>query len=1039
MKSAGIDIGSTTIKCVLLDEDGRILYKRYERHEAKQGEKLLSFLRNIENLVGQDFNLFMTGSGATTFSKVLGVRFIQEVNAVTAAVERFAPDTGSVVELGGQDAKMIFWLDVKGRKRKITTMNDKCAGGTGATIDRILSKLKISSKTASSVFYDPSKVYPVAAKCGVFAETDITGLQKSGVPAEELLISLFDAIVLQNLSVLTRGYTLMPRVLLLGGPHTFFPALRQAWQYHLERIWEEKGVPFNADSVVVPEDAQFFASIGAALFGIKEDSLYTGCEKLREFLSAGREHLKREMGIPGLVRDGNELRMFLEKYKKVAVPVREVGSGEKISCYIGIDGGSTSTKIVVIDDKKQLVEKAYTLSCGNPLEDVKSLMKKIRKSIESKGAILDVKGVGVTGYAKDMIKEMIGADVAVVETVAHTISALSFFNKVDVIVDVGGQDIKVMFMSNNQVKDFKLNTQCSAGNGYFLQTTAERFGYRIEDYAEVAFKARYVPEFNFGCAVFLEQDIVDFQRLGWEPHEIMAGLAKVLPKNIWLYVVKEPNLKKFGRYFLLQGGTQRNLAAVKAQYDFIKEKVPDAEIFVHPIAGEAGAFGAAVEAMKTERTAFPGFKVVENMEFEVVNDETTRCGFCSNRCLRTFIRVKGREGVYVIAPCERGMVLDVESLKRQTRLMKEIESKFPDMTRICANAIFKDYEVDEISDRMKGVVIGIPRVLNFYALAPFFTGYLKALGAELLFSPFTNENMIKKDMTGGAIDPCFPSKIALAHVVNLLRKKPDCIFFPKILTLMPFLRDSEDSKACPTVSGTPMVVKAILTKEEDIFKKHGVDFLSPILHFHDREFLEYELFNTFGRKYGITKRENREAISAGFKVYETYLSTVRNLGRRILKEAESDGRVVVLALGRPYHNDPGINHGITTEIQKKGYPILTLDSLPLDDEILAKIFRGKEPFSISHVYKKSYSENTNRKIWGALYAAGHPNIAVLDFSSFRCGPDAPVYGIVEEIMENSGTPYFTFHEIDENRPTGAIKIRVETIDYFLKEYRKKLL
>ncbi len=1039
MKSAGIDIGSTTIKCVLLDENGEIIYKRYERHEARQGEKLLKFLKDIESIAGKDFNLFMTGSGATSFSKVLGVQFIQEVNAVTRAVEKLIPETRSVVELGGQDAKMIFWFDVNGRRRKLTTMNDKCAGGTGATIDRILSKLKISPDVAASVSYDHSKVYPVAAKCGVFAETDITGLQKSGVPAEELLISLFDAIVLQNLSVLTRGYTLYPKVLLLGGPHTFFPVLRQAWKFHLERIWKEKGISFSEESIVVPEDAQFFASIGAALSGEREESPYRGSEKLEEFLKVGRDGLKKEMGIPGLVKDNEELERFLEKYGNLSVPVRELKKGERIPCYIGIDGGSTSTKIVVIDDEKRIVDKAYTLSCGNPLEDVKRLLMQIYQSARSKGVLLDVKGVGVTGYAKDMIKELIGADVAVVETVAHTISALSFFDKVDVIVDVGGQDIKVMFMSNNQVKDFKLNTQCSAGNGYFLQTTAEKFGYKVEEYADVAFKARYVPEFNFGCAVFLEQDIVDFQRLGWEPHEIMAGLAKVLPKNIWLYVVKEPNLKKFGKRFLLQGGTQRNLAAVKAQYDFIKEKVPDAEIFVHPITGEAGAFGAAVEAMKTEKTVFPGFEFIEGMKFEIINDETTRCNFCPNRCLRTFIKVKNGDKLYVIAPCEKGMVVDKDSLKEHINALKDIKDRFPDMTKVSAKMVFGNFEVDEVSDKLKGIVVGIPKVLNFYSLAPFFLGYFKSLGANVIYSPFTTENMVKRDMIGGAIDPCFPSKVALAHVVNLLRKKPDLIFFPKILTLMRFLKDSEDSKACPTVSGTPMVVKAVLTKEEDIFKQKGIKFISPVLHFHDRDFLEFELFDTFGKLFGITKKENREAINVGFEVYYRYLSRIRDYGKQILEKAEKDGNVVVLALGRPYHNDPGINHGITTEIQKKGYPILTIDSLPVDEDILSRVFKGRDPFSISDVYKKSYSENTNRKIWGALYAAGHPNIAVLDFSSFRCGPDAPTYRVIEEIMESSGTPYFTFHEIDENRPSGAIKIRVETIDYFLKDYRNKVL
>ncbi|SNR61669.1 BadF/BadG/BcrA/BcrD ATPase family protein [Desulfurobacterium atlanticum] len=1027
MYSVGIDIGSTTIKCVVIDENGKILFKSYERHEAKQGEKLLNLLFEIEKRFGKKFSLFMTGSGATIFSNILDVKFIQEVNAVSIAVEHYEADTRTVIELGGQDAKMIFWQEVKGKKRKITTMNDKCAGGTGATIDRIVSKLKIPVKKAVDVKYDPSKVYPVAAKCGVFAETDITGLQKCGVEPDSLLISLFDAIVLQNLTVLTRGYTVAPKVLLLGGPNTFFKGLQEAWRYHIENLWKEKSIPYSEKSVVIPENSQIFAALGAAIYGLKEPCIYNGTESLLSFLSKGEDELKRKTGVVGLLKNKEELEEFKKEVFRFSSRSVEYTSfsSEKIDVFIGIDGGSTSTKVVLIDKEKRVVEKAYTLSSGNPITDVKRLFKEIRERLKKKGIEVSVRGVGVTGYAKEMIKEIVSADVAVVETVAHTISALSFFNDIDVIVDVGGQDIKVIFMSNNTVKDFKLNTQCSAGNGYFLQTTAERFGFSVEEYADVAFRAKYVPDFNFGCAVFLEQDIVDFQRLGWEPHEIMAGLAKVLPKNIWLYVVQEPNLRKFGKRFLLQGGTQRNLAAVKAQYDFIKERVPDAEIFVHPLTGEAGAFGAAVEAMKTEKTVFPGFDVVENMEIDVKSDESTRCTFCSNRCVRTFIYFKNK--LYIIAPCEKGSVETIDELKEKINELKEIKNKYPNMQEISAQLCFKEPTVDLISNKLSGITVGMPRVLNFYSIAPFFYGYFKSLGAKVIFSPYTTEEMIKKDLVGGAIDPCFPSKIALAHVVNLIRKKPDIIFFPKILTLQKMIPDSEDSKACPTVSGTPMVVKAALTKERNVFAEKGIKFVSPIIHFHDLDYLEFEMFETF-REFGISKEENSKAVRGGLLALNKYYNTLKSMGKEILDRAEQEGKIVILALGRPYHNDPGINHGITGELQKKGYPIISVDSLPENRNI-----------SLSSVYKKSYSENTNRKLWAALYAASCPNMAVLDFSSFRCGPDAPTYRLIEKIMEESGTPYFTFHEIDENKPSGAIKIRVETIDYFLRQYEKNLL
>lgn len=1056
MITAGIDVGSTTVKGVLLDDKNNVLFEHYERHEARQAEKVLKLLEKFEEIAGNDFQLFLTGSGGGDIARALGVKFIQEVNAVSLAVERFHPEVNSVVELGGQDAKMIFWIDAGGVKRKVTTMNDKCAGGTGATIDRIVSKLKIPLDVASSIHFDPDKVHPVAAKCGVFAETDINSLQKAGVPADELLISLFNAIVIQNLSVLTRGYTLRPVVLLLGGPNTFFPALVEAWRYHLEKLWKEKEIEFNTGSVLLPENSQYYAALGSALFAEYEKSPYRGKDGLLAFSKRSITILKAKTGERGLLKPGENLEEFRRKYGVQPFKPKEFKRGEKVRAFLGIDGGSTSTKAVLIDEKGELLATAYTLSGGNPLKDVKKVVKQLRDQVERGGAELQIFSVGVTGYAKEMLKETIGADVAVVETVAHTISAKHFFDEVDVIVDVGGQDIKVMVMKNGEVKDFKLNTQCSAGNGYFLQSTAEKFGYRVEDFADVAFKAEYVPRFNFGCAVFLEQDIVNFQRLGWQSHEIMAGLAKVLPKNIWLYVVKEPNLRKLGRRFLLQGGTQRNLAAVKAQHDFIKERVPDAEIFVHPITGEAGAFGAAVEAMReySGRTNFIGIDALESLDFQVKSDETTRCHFCTNKCQRTFIHVNLYRGMkrYIIAPCEKGTVTELEDVKEVVKKLNQIKKENPNLQEISAKKVFESYPVEKVYEikkfgiisrksvieRRKSLKFGIPRVLNFYSLMPFFRGYLESLGVEnFVFSDYTSEKLIREELKGGAIDPCFPSKVVLAHINNLIKKKPDVIFFPKVATLISFFKDAEGSHACPTVTGTPISIKAVLTKEKDIFKEKEIEFLDPILHFHDKELLEYEMYEAFREILDLTKGENKRAIEEGFKALSYYQNEMRSLGEKILRKIEIENRIGILVLGRPYHNDPGINHGILEELQKRGYPILTIESLPIKEEFLKKVFKGRDPFSIRDVWKKAYSENTNRKVWGALYAAGHPNLAVLDLSSFRCGHDAPIYSLIEEIMEESGTPYFTFHEIDENRPAGSIKIRVETIDYFLKQRIKK--
>jgi predicted CoA-substrate-specific enzyme activase len=1096
--SIGLDVGSTTVKAVVINpDDGAILWKDYERHETRQPEKVLEFLRRIEAdlpVPADAIRVFVTGSGGASLVEFIGAKFVQEVNAVALAVEQIEPEVGSVVELGGQDAKIIIWQEdpVSGQKRKLPSMNDKCAGGTGAVIDKIAKKLGLNSDELGNLTYDGVKVHPVAGKCGVFAETDINGLQKQGVPASELMASLFDAIVQQNLSVLTRGNTLRPKVVLLGGPNTFIPALRQAWAHHIPLLWGERNIPLPAavdprDFIVVPDNAQYFAAIGAVLYGAGEDAevgRYRGTSELAEYAEYGRTAMREASGVPGLVGGDEDLSVFTARYARKPAAAVRFEPGRVVEAYVGVDGGSTSTKAILVDDDGVLLARAYRLSQGNPISDTRDVLGDLRRQVEDQGATLKVKGLGTTGYAKDMLKETLGADIAIVETVAHTQAALHYYENVDVIVDVGGQDIKVIVLTAGKVKDFKLNTQCSAGNGYFLQSTASRFGYEVEEFAPAAFAAKRVPQFSYGCAVFMESDIVNFQQLGWSREEIMGGLATVLPKNIWLYVVQEPNLGKLGRRFVLQGGTQYNLAAVKAQHDFIISRVPDAEVMVHEYAGEAGAIGAGLEACRVVNgrgTSFIGFEAAENLTFSSKRDESTRCVFCKNQCLRTFIDAQTPSGEtrrFISATCEKGSVVNVDDMRGIKARIERVKAANPSFVEIAAKEPFKpakapvapaptapiairlnpvrkrnwDAERERARVRREEIVIGMPRVLNMYSYAPFFTAYFAALGvspANLIFSGHTEEAMWKEGSRRGSIDQCFPSKVALAHVHQLLtgmRKTPDVIFFPAIATMPTELVRVLDSCACPTVAATPEVVKAAFTKETDVFAERGVAYYDPVLTMAEPDLLERQLL-TFARELlGATREENAFAVAQAFEAFEAQKSSTRERARDVLRALEREQRVGIVVLGRPYHNDPGINHDIVESLQKCGYPIFTVDSLPTDDETLDALFGGEvrqgiisSPFDITDVWKNAYSENSSRKIWAAKYVARHPNLVALDLSSFKCGHDAPMYHTVESIVESSGTPYFTFHDIDENRPAGSIKIRVETIGYFLQRYQEELM
>jgi predicted CoA-substrate-specific enzyme activase len=1119
----GLDVGSTTVKAVVVDAaTDEIVWRDYQRHDTKQPEKTLEFLQRIESEIpdfkAENCRIFVTGSGGSTVGRYLGAKFVQEVNAVSLAVEKLYPGCGSVIELGGQDAKIIIFKEdpETGRKKKLPSMNDKCAGGTGAVIDKINAKLRIPAEELGNMGYKGLKLHPVAGKCGVFAETDINGLQKSGVPPDELMASLFEAIVMQNLSVLTRGNTLRPEVLLLGGPNTYIKGMQDCWKSNIPKIWSERNYPLPAGAdpeelIKIPSNAQYFAAIGAVEFGKDEDpgvGRYAGCAKLEWYITVGREEEKKKKGgSGGLTKSAEDLAAFQAKYKHKKFMPCPFSPGEVVEGFIGIDGGSTSTKAVLIskDKQRRILAKAYQLSKGNPIEDTMEIFATLEEQITSQGASLKVLGVGTTGYAKDILRDVIGADAAVVETVAHTQAGLHFYQDVDVICDVGGQDIKIIILKNGRVKDFKLNTQCSAGNGYFLQSTAQGFGYPVEQFADVAFGATGYPAFGYGCAVFMQSDIVDFQRQGWKPEEIMAGLCNVLPKNIWLYVSQIPNLSAIGRRFLLQGGTQYNLAAVKSQVDFIesrfKGKDQQADVIVHEHCGEAGAIGAGLEAGRLwdhgRTSTFIGLAAVQEIQFKTTRSESTRCYFCKNKCLRTFIDVKTttlNENAYrpakskvpleegtqrlIIATCEKGTVEDINEMRQIKGSLDKVKKENPNLVEVAARAVFRVPDVPLVADpapragvfgiltaaqkkraelikRRAALRIGMPRVLNMYSQAPVFSGYLAALGIapqNMVWSDYTSEELYKAGAKRGSIDPCFPSKLGIPHVHNLLyvhhAKKPlDIIFFPMIDCLTSDLAGTQGARSCPTVATTPAAVKAAFTKEGDLFAEKGVRFLDTFVNVGEPEVFERQMWEDFHDVLGLSPEENQRAVREGYRALDSFNNiTQRGAGREVLEQLEREDRLGIVLLGRPYHNDPGCNHEILEEFQKLGYPVFTQDALPIDDDIIWRLFGDEvragdiaHPMAISDVWKNSYSENTSRKVWAAKYVARHPNLVALELSSFKCGHDAPIYTVVEEIVEHSGTPYFCFKDIDENKPTGSIKIRTETISYFLKRYREDIV
>ncbi|OIJ12763.1 CoA activase [Anaerobacillus arseniciselenatis] len=1105
----GVDVGSTTVKATVIDPQTKeILWSKYKRHHTKQAEFVLTFLEEIINefhiKMNDDVRIFITGSGGLPLAEVLGAKFVQEVNAVTMAVEELHPNAGSVVELGGQDAKIIIFKENEktGGKHAITSMNDKCASGTGATIDKCMIKVGMKEEEVAELRFDDTKLHNVAAKCGVFAETDIVNLTKTGIPSKEIMCSLADAIVMQNLSVLSRGNTLRHEVILLGGPNTYLPFLQDCWKKRIKDVWDERNYPYPNcdidDLIYVPNNSQYYAAFGSAVYGLYEPKnvgVFKGIQSLKDYILYGRKAKLGETAGPPLVKSSDELEQFKKRYQIPEFKRAQFQKGEVVRAVLGVDGGSTSSKAVLIDENGQVLFKAYQLSKGNPIQDTRELLKDLKKQAEVDGATLKVVGFGATGYAADVLERTLYADVNIVETVAHMQSAVHFCGDIDVICDVGGQDIKVLFLKNGDIRNFRLSNQCSAGNGMLLQAMADQFGIPINDYADSAFQAELSPKFSYGCAVFLDTDRVNFQKEGYSKEELLAGLAQVLPKNIWQYVVQIPRMSELGKRFVLQGGTQHNLAAVKAQVDYIKERVPEAEVFVHPHTGEAGAIGAAMEALRVVKrkgdTSFIGLNTALNIEYTTTNDQSTVCHFCPNHCSRTFIDTVTPEGEtarYISGfSCEKGTVEDKDAVIALTKKRNELKKQYPNLVEYEAKKMFERFyepspmpEEDDLiedvkierrrvlpflepkkvpikrrfqrsseasAEQRRNIKIGIPRVLSIWSTAPFWRTYFETLGIEsknIIFSDYTSEDLWMKGGKYGSVDPCYPSKVTQAHVHNLLTKhhekhELDYIFFPCVTHLPTYLDNVMDTASCPIVSGSPNVIKAAFTKETDFFKTKNITYLDPAVTFVEKNFMKLQLLEALREHLNITEDENSFAVEQGLQAMKKFDLEMEQKGKEILENVEKDGRLALLMIGRPYHSDPGLNHRVLEEYQVKGYPILSMRSIPKDEKWIAKYFEEDlktyqiaSPFDINDVWPENFSSNSAQKVWATKFAARHPNVALLDLSSFKCGHDAPTYGIIDSITGVANVPYSALHDIDANKPTGSIKIRVKTYHHSLK-------
>jgi predicted CoA-substrate-specific enzyme activase len=718
----GIDVGSTTCKFVLASQCGEILAQGYERHNTRQAEKVFEFLNALESLHGltpRRDRVFFTGSGAGIIAPLVGAKVVQEVVAVAAAVEKLHPEVRFVSEIGGEDMKTIFFSGTGPSKTKQVLMQSACSGGTGTFIEKTARKLEIPPEQLCKMRYSGHTLHKISSKCGIFAEADANTLLKAGVTVDEIIASLFEAVVYQNLATLTRGNTPAPEILLLGGPNLFFSGLQEAWRHHLTRLWQERQVDLPcgkdpASLIRVPDNALYYAAHGCVEVAMDDSpsaGVYLGSEKLRWWIDEGQHEEKKKTGRGGLWKTPEDLDAFKARYAPEnnghAVPPAPVVTASRPlpPVAVGCDFGSTTAKAVCLSAEKELLFSCYALSKGNPIEDAKVLFRQIRAAV-GEGCILSL---GITGYGKDLLKSILGADCCVVETIAHASAGLHFFPDADCICDVGGVDVKIMILNNGAVTDFRLNSQCSSGNGAFLQGVAERFNIPMDEMAGRAFRAESIPQLSMGCGVFLQSDIVNQQRKGWQADEILAALCAILPLNVWIYAGGLSNLQSVGRKYILQGGTHKNLAVVKTQVDFILSKVPDADIVVHPYSGEAGAIGAALVALEwsanNPQTNFRGFEAIDRLTYKTTTSPETVCYWCPVNCQRSFIDVQlvgglgrswskvpvneGWERVIVNNSCPKGLVEDLTEMKVIKTEIEKTKNGFPNVADLVRKEAFR--------------------------------------------------------------------------------------------------------------------------------------------------------------------------------------------------------------------------------------------------------------------------------------------------------------------------------------------------------------
>lgn len=968
---AGIDIGSTTVKLVLIDGENNIVYGKYKRHQARTQETLASLLRKAKEQLGEcEIGVKITGSGAINLGKALGIEFVQEVTAVASALKTFYPQTDVAIELGGEDAKIIYFkggLDER--------MNGVCAGGTGSFIDQMASLLQTDAQGLNKEAERYERIYPIAARCGVFAKTDIQPLINEGATKADLAASVFQAVVNQTVSGLACGKPIKGCVAFLGGPLHFLPELKKAFIRTLK---------LTDETTVDPENSHLFAAMGAAL--ASEDtgfSLTSLAEKLEKGIKVSFEMNR----LPALFETEEEFESFSLRHSSAVVPKSDLltYSGK---CFLGIDAGSTTTKLALIGENGELLYSYYTNNGGNPVEAARKAMEDLAQQMPSNAFIARACS---TGYGEQLLASAFSLDEGEVETVAHCTAASFFDSRVDCVLDIGGQDMKCIKLKNGAVDSIMLNEACSSGCGSFIENFAQSLGFSAEEFALKALYSKNPVDLGTRCTVFMNSNVKQAQKEGASVEDISAGLAYSVIKNALFKVIKLTDASELGKNIVVQGGTFYNKAVLRAF-----EKISGANVTCPDISGIMGAFGAALIARKHfdwQKSKMLSFDEIKELTY---TSKSLRCGGCSNNCLLTVNTFSGNRKHITGNRCEKGL----------GGVSKE---SAPNLYEYKRKRIFMCESLSE-EEATRGT-IGIPRVLNMYENYPFWSVFFKTLKFRVVLSPFSTRKIYELGMDSiPSESECYPAKLAHGHVQWLIDNGIKTIFHPCVFYERQETENAQNHFNCPIVVSYAENLK---NNVEDV-AEGKVEYIRPFMAFTDEKTVEKRLIPLCAKQWNIPENEVREAVKIAWQEQIRAKEDIRNQGKKVLEYLDETGKKGIVLAGRPYHIDPEINHGIAELITSYGLAVLSEDSLPLD-------FTPERPLRVvdQWVYH-------SRLYSAAEFVSKRNNLEIIQLTSFGCGLDAVTSDQMSEILENSGKLY-TLLKIDEVGNLGAVRIRIRSL------------